>query len=353
MKIAITADVHLTSYNKNPERYHALENILDQLVEENIDTFIIAGDLFDASCDNPGEFEDLISKKDYKNLAIYIIPGNHDPALSTGAFTIQNIHYLTEPELTNLSREVSFLFVPYQSETTLGEILATFEEELEPGQWVLVAHGDYLSSTTLRNEYEQGLYMPLSGREIQRYQPRKVFLGHIHAPFDSDILHYPGSPCGLDITEVGSRSFLIYDTINGSVERQPIKTDVIFFQEFLTVLPVEEETKYLREILERRITNWGLNETQIKAVEARFVVQGYSSNRELISNKINEYLNQNNINLIEPVNLSQLRIANDVMRSDIAVAVQRRLETLGLPEGSDEPTIDDYILSAMSQIYGD
>ena len=126
MKIAITADVHLTSYERNPERYHALENILDQLVDDNINTLIIAGDLFDSSCNNPGEFEDLIGKEQYKNLAIYIIPGNHDPSLSAGTFTTQNIHYITEPEITKLLGEVSFIFVPYQSEKTLGEVLATF-----------------------------------------------------------------------------------------------------------------------------------------------------------------------------------------------------------------------------------
>lgn len=353
MKIAIIADVHLTSYNKNPERYHALENILDQLVNNNINALIIAGDLFDTTCDNPGEFENLVGNEKYNHLTIYLIPGNHDPALSAGTFTAQNIQYLTEPKLINLSEEVPLFFVPYKPNTTVGEILATFQDDLKPGQWVLVAHGDYLASTTLRNEYERGLYMPLSGREIQRYQPRKVFLGHIHLPFDSDILHYPGSPCGLDITEGGIRSFLIYDASSGSMSRQPIQTDVIYFQEFLTVLPLEDEVGYLIHTLEHRISDWGLDEEQMKTIKLRVIVQGYSSNRELIQKTIDDYLDWKNINLIEPVNLSQLRISNDVMRSDIAVSVQRRLETLELPEGIDEPTMDDYILSAMSQIYGD
>jgi DNA repair exonuclease SbcCD nuclease subunit len=353
MKIAITADVHLTSYNKNPERYHALENILDQLVDEDINALIFAGDLFDASCNNPGEFENLTGKEQYKNLAIHIIPGNHDPSLSAGTFTTQNINYITEPEITKLSGEVSFFFVPYQSEKTLGEVLATFEADLEPAHWILVAHGDYLSSTTLRNEYEEGLYMPLSGREIQRYQPRKVFLGHIHAPFDSDILHYPGSPCGLDITEGGIRSFLIYDTRTGIVNRQSIKTNVIFIQESLTVLPTDNEVQHAINVLKNRISGWGLDQDQMNKVRARMQVQGYSSNREQIRNAINEFMNQEKITLIEPLDFSKLKIANDVMRSDIALAVKEKLETLELPAGPDEPTIDAYLISAMSQIYGD
>ena len=353
MKIAITADVHLTSFERNPERYDALENILDQLVDDNINTLIIAGDLFDSSCNNPGEFEDLTGKEQYKNLAIHIIPGNHDPALSAGTFTTQNIKYLTEPELKKLSGKDSFLFVPYQSEKTLGEVLATFEEDLEPAHWILVAHGDYLSSTTLRNEYEEGLYMPLSGREIQRHQPGKVFLGHIHAPFDSDILHYPGSPCGLDITEGGIRSFLIYDARTGIVNRQSIKTNVIFIQESLTVLPTDNEVQHFIHVLENRISGWGLDQDQMNKVLVRMQVQGYSSNREHIKNAINDFLKQANIALIEPLDLMQLKIANDVMRSDIALAVKEKLETLELPAGPDEPTIDAYLISAMNQIYGD
>ena len=88
MKIAITADVHLTSYEKHPERFNALKNILDQMVDQNIDKLIIAGDLFDAACDNPGEFEKLVGQEKFKHMIIYIIPGNHDPALSSGSFAL-------------------------------------------------------------------------------------------------------------------------------------------------------------------------------------------------------------------------------------------------------------------------
>ena len=54
MKIAVTADLHLTSRVRNPERYHALANILEQLADRKIDNLVIAGDLFDASCNDPG-----------------------------------------------------------------------------------------------------------------------------------------------------------------------------------------------------------------------------------------------------------------------------------------------------------
>ena len=235
MKIAITADVHLTSHEKNPERYHALENILDQLVALNIETLIIAGDLFDASCKDPGELERLLKNTRYDSITVYIIPGNHDPVLSQGTFTLQNIKYLTEPQLVDFFSDSSFLFLPYQNKSSIGEVLAAFPQTLAVNAWVLVAHGDNLASTSIKNNYENGLYMPLSRKDLQLYSPKKVFLGHIHAKSDTGIVHYPGSPCGLDPTETGIRSFLIYDTSVGKVERIPVETDVIYLQETLTI----------------------------------------------------------------------------------------------------------------------
>lgn len=352
MKIAITADVHLTSYDRHPERYHALENILDQLVEQNIDKLIIAGDLFDTSCNNPSELEKLVDQEKFSQLAIYIIPGNHDPALSAGSFTLKNIKYLTEPEIIAFSEDVSFFFLPYRPNTTVGEALAAIHELVEDKNWVLIAHGDYLSSTNLRNEYEQGFYMPLSRRDIERYQPLKAFLGHIHLPYDIDTLYYPGSPCGLDITETGLRSFLIYDTASDTVTRQLVDTDVIYFQERLTALPLDDEIGYIRSKLAQILMFWGVEEKHREILKVRISVQGYSSNREAITKTITDYFSQERIHLIEPPDVSKLKISTDVTRADIISAVQERLASLGLPDGNNEPSIDDYILSAMNQVYG-
>jgi DNA repair exonuclease SbcCD nuclease subunit len=352
MKIAITADVHLTSYDRHPERYRALENIMDQLVEQNIEKLIIAGDLFDTSCNNPGEFEKLVGQKKFNQLEIYIIPGNHDPALSVGSFSLKNIKYLTEPEPIAFSEDVSFLFLPYRPSTTVGEALAAIQEHVPDKNWVLIAHGDYQSSTTLRNEYEQGFYMPLSRRDIERYQPLKALLGHIHLPYNSDTLYYPGSPCGLDITETGHRSFLIYNTAKNTVTRHTIETDVIYFQVRLTVLPLEDEIGYVRTKLTQAVSGWGVKEQHRERLKVRISVQGYSSNREAIAQTVTDFFSQERIHLIDPPDLGKLKISTDVTRADIVSAAQERLASLGLPDGVDEPSIDDYILSAMNQVYG-
>ncbi len=351
MKIAITADVHLTSLEKNPERFHALENILEQLVTLQIVNLIIAGDLFDATCKDPGVFEQLIRKEKYAQITFYIIPGNHDPVLSDGTFTLPNIKYLTEPQWINFAKDVNFLFLPYRPATSIGEALASFPQKLASSAWVLVAHGDNLESTRLRNNYENGLYMPLSGRDLQIYKPKKVFLGHIHSKMDTEIVHYPGSPCGLDPTETGVRSYLIYDTSNGKVERFSIETDVIYLQELITVLPMVDEESYIKQLLTKKLTAWNLDEKQKKKASIRISAQGYSTNRDRISKTIKEIIDQYHLTLGEPPDLSKLKLSTDVIRADIASAVEARILELGLVEDPDEPTNDEYILSAMNQIY--
>ena len=72
MKIAITADVHLRTEGEHPERYAALENILEQTRDIDIKHLIIAGDLFDTEFQNYSEFETLCTK--YDDLDLFIIP---------------------------------------------------------------------------------------------------------------------------------------------------------------------------------------------------------------------------------------------------------------------------------------
>ena len=50
--------------------------------------------------------------------------------------------------------------------------------------------------------------------------------------------------------------------------------------------------------------------------------------------------------------LSKLKISTDLTRADIILAVQEQLASLELPDGHDDPVLDDYILAAMKQVYG-
>ena len=65
MKIAITADIHLKTKEETPGRWDALSNILDIMLSENINTLIIAGDLFDKESQNYSDFDKFCNKTKY------------------------------------------------------------------------------------------------------------------------------------------------------------------------------------------------------------------------------------------------------------------------------------------------
>jgi len=274
MHINLTADLHLTTRAENPERFSALEFILSQMQLAGHEILIIAGDLFDASVRNCSEFDAVC--KHYSEVRFYIIPGNHDLNISGRQIVSSNVTVFTHPEVVRFDSECHpFLFLPYENNKTMGARIAEFSHQLPSGEWVLVAHGDYLDGLRQPNPYEDGLYMPLTRRDITTFRPEKVFLGHVHANMDKDPVYYTGSPCGLDISETGRRRYLNYEPYKGTVESKTIKTDVVFHEETITILPMEDETIYLEQKAHAIIQGWGVDAAEYGGVRLRLKVNGY------------------------------------------------------------------------------
>jgi len=204
MKIAVTADLHLRKREDHPERYNALENIIEQTEAENIKTLIIAGDLFDKDSRNYSDFENLCKK--HKSVQLHIIPGNHDPDISGKSIVGDNIHIYSTPTIKEAG-STRFLFIPYEAKSNMGEKIAEWKKEIQEKQWVLFAHGDYYGGVRQLNPLEPGIYMPLSRKDLEMFKPQVVFLGHIHKRLTLQNVHYAGSPCAMDISETGKRKF--------------------------------------------------------------------------------------------------------------------------------------------------
>jgi len=250
MKVAITADTHLSTRLAYPERYNALENILQQIESENIGILVIAGDLFDKDFRNPAEFENLCRK--YPWIQLHIIPGNHDIAISEKSIVGANIHVHTSPDAVEFE-SATFLFIPYEEKTNMYERMDSALRKIQPKEWILIGHGDYYGGIKEVNPLEPGTYMPLSEKNVAALNPRAVFLGHIHKPISQGKVYYPGSPCGLDISETGKRRFLVYDTEDGSVTSRNVETDIIYFEESFVIVPSDKEVALLKEEISRRI----------------------------------------------------------------------------------------------------
>lgn len=356
MKIAITSDIHLKSISsktaqlppegiaesamQNPERFNALRNILEQMLEEQISHLIIAGDLFDQKSQDYSVFDLLAGQPKYSEISFYIIPGNHDPLISGKHFTAKNIQVFNEPEITAFKgSQVQLLFVPYMPGRSMGEVMAGYieknrEESLAPGSsWILIGHGDYLGGNAEPNIYEKGIYMPLSRRDIEYYGPAKAILGHIHKKMQAGKVIYPGSPCGMDINETGKKSFVVLDLNDLSIAEKTIDTDVIFINEAIVMLPAENEQAYIEERIEELIKNLDLNREEIGKVRLRLKLSGYSRDKNRLEKIIKNCLAGFTYYDASGPDLSEVFLFEDIERISIVQRVKDKIELIS-KEGS-------------------
>ncbi len=307
MKIAITSDIHLKSYSDSTERYNALENIFKKIKDKNISHLIIAGDLFDKDYNNYSDFDKLCNKFPFIN--ILAIPGNHDYNIKNEYFTAKNLTIIAErPQIIKLN-DLHFLFIPYISGKSIDEVIVEFAQINNlPEKWVLIGHGDYLTTNKELNLYEKGLYMPITSNLINKFNPLKVILGHIHKPSLFGKVIYPGSPCGIDITETGRRRFLIFDTYSLSFEEEIINTDLIYFIETINLFPVNDQKNFLKEKIDNAIKKWDLTENEHNKVKLKLILKGYTKNKKEILEFAKKIIFNRGINLYDDIDTSQLKV---------------------------------------------
>ncbi len=330
MKIAVTADVHLKTKEKSPERWNTLTDILNKMLSEDIKTLIIAGDLFNEESRNYSDFDQFCKNTKYtkENIKFYIIPGNHDLSISQKDFTSNNIRIFSKTEIIGFGEQpAAFLFIPYQPAKSMGEAVAEYMKN-PPGPFILIGHGDYTAGLRYPNPYEPGIYMPLTRNDIQYYDPAKVILGHIHRKMNLGKVYYPGSPCGLNINETGKRSFLIIDTNSFDITERAIDTDVIFFNETLVSIPTASEFEYLERKILEMVRKWNINKNDVPKVQVRLKVKGYTSDKskllEIIKKTFKDFTFYNN----EDPDLTEVSVFDDPERTAIVEKTREEIERL-------------------------
>jgi len=346
MKIAITADVHLNSYKETPERYHALKDIFQQAVSTSLDAVLISGDLFNLDFNNYADFEKLA--KEFSKLNIWILPGNHDSKISSRSLVGKNLRIFEKAEIVDAG--IPFLMLPYQAGITMGEVIAGHAESLAPRSWVLFGHGDWLDGIRKPNPLETGTYMPMTRTDLDRYQPARVFLGHIHTRSDGSI-YYPGSPCGIDITETGERRFLVFDSSTGDVESRTVKTDVIYHIANLLILPVEDEADYLRKLISAEKKKWKVSNEDVASTKIRVKVQGYTQDKGALNKVLQEEFKYFSFYKDETPDLDDVFVSVDQNRIKIAEQVKEKIENLELNPSPDEPERDLVIMKSLKLIF--
>jgi len=352
MLVAVTADLHLTSRESNPERYDALENILEQAVREKIGAVIIAGDLFDEECNNYSQFEAVCMDTRYRHIHFHVIPGNHDPRLSSRSFSADNVTVYSDPDLRQFDlMSLSVLFLPYRKNQSMGEALAAFDGKLHRGGWILIGHGEWVEGMREPNPLEPGVYMPLTRTDVESTQPVRVILGHVHKSYDREIVHYPGSPCGFDITETGRRRFLLLETESGLVKPRRVGTGVIYFDEWKVVLPFAKEDEDIRAKLAEMIQSWKLDEAEFPRIRCRLKLSGYTSDKKRLLKTVREVCHAFRFHPDGEPDLSDVSVSTDPERAEVAERVQRLIDGMEWPSGPGAPRREAAFLHALHTIY--
>lgn len=354
MKFALTADLHLTTLIEHPERYHALEYILDCMIKSQINILIIAGDLFDAHQTDFADFESFMGKSKYSEINTHIIPGNHDIALQQKSFSINNVIVHTKPKIISFDEDdINFLFLPYTSEKTAGAQIAAFKNRLPDNRWILISHGDWMESKAPKNTYEKGYYMPLSGKDITLYQPTVAFLGHIHAKSDNQKVFYPGSPCSIDTTETGYRYFIVGDTKKKSYEYNRIENEILYMQDLYCLYPSDDEESHIKKQIDNRIKNWTIEENDYSKINLKVKVTGYSSNRSALKGYIKKHYGKKISITDDHIDLKDLKISEDKSREYLVELALRKLREYSLKDDDLKPDEESIISNILDVVYGD
>ncbi len=353
MKIGITADLHLKSKDETPERYNALDKIVSYLHRKNINQLIIAGDLFDKEQYNYNDFD--VFCKQHQNIIFYTIAGNHDAGIEQRYFSADNIKIITKPEILNFN-SLNFLFVPYDFKKSMDETIDGFISNSnnfnDLNGFVIVGHGDYISTVKIENIYETGVYMPLSSNIVNKYKPLQIFLGHIHKPSQLGKVWYSGSPYPLDINETGKKRFLTYDTLSNTVDSIDIDNDIIYFIEKILILPTDDELAYIDKTLEQMINNWQLSDVDINKVTLRLSLFGYTKDIYLLVSHIKNFIKNKEIKFYDTneVNISNLKVIKneDNERNEIFKEVRKKIDSLPNLDYADK---DNILEKAMEIIF--
>jgi exonuclease SbcD len=349
MKIAITADLHLAAKGDYPERYNALDNIMGQLKAENIETLIIAGDLFDKDFQNYSDFEQICRK--YPQIQLHIIPGNHDKGISPKNITGQSVHIYTDPTTIDFHSR-TFLFIPYEEKAKMSDKIAGMEDTIKGKDWVLIGHGDYYGGVKELNQLEPGTYMPLSKRNVETYRPIAVFLGHIHLSGNQDAVYYAGSPCGLDISETGKRTFLVYDTDVGNIMRRTVETDVIYFMESFVIVPSENEVLNLGQAIFKKIAAWDMDPDDRLKIVVRVQAIGYTTDKSAVLSTLSEGFTGFKYFKNEGPLIDRLSVSEDRQLATVAERTIKLIDGLDWKFGGDEPEREQLKMQALTTIYG-
>lgn len=233
-----TADLHLAS--EHPERWEALDAVVELAADREVDGLLVAGDLLDAARGSALHRSRVKEAFQRAGCPVFLIPGNHDrrafePGQDWGSRT--RVFRTGPAETSDELGDVSVTGVPFPAEpVTLTRILPEVRDALEgrPRRVVLI-HGTLVEASDPRilsesQEDEGGRYFPCHLEDLDALDAEYVALGHYHQPelrsVGSGYVGYSGSPSPVGSHAWGPRQVIHVELGDHGVSAETLRLPV-------------------------------------------------------------------------------------------------------------------------------
>ena len=265
MKILHTADIHLREYDD--DRWKTLQKLIEIGKQEEVEIFVISGDLFDKVIDAEilrPKIREIFSNTGFK---IILVPGNHDSeSYKTGMYFGEDAFILTnlnEPFEYKDLKIWGLPFEPIEGEKILSKLRSLKSNLAADKKNILLYHGELLDAFFSRRDFGdegEARYMPVKLSYFRDLNIDYVLAGHFHSKFDTWKLEnenegyfvYPGSPISITEAEIGRRRVNIFE-VGGPPEEYPLETPhfeevYIEFDPFMEKNSVEVVKEHLERV---------------------------------------------------------------------------------------------------------
>ena len=239
IKIIHTSDVHLESdtFGKSEEGksyrwriQRAFQKVIDRVIEEEADLFLIAGDLFDSNRVPESGVQFVHRELARVPCPVVMIPGNHDCYDHRSVYKKVDFTTVGSQVYTLTAEEGTIIEFPQLHATVWGKGLVEHDHKYRPlagvpprrgNYWHIgMAHGYFVEEEELQRS---SLIYP---EEIAQSGLDYLALGHVHV--FTDLSHgvtkacYPGTPAPLHlgVNDGGSVALVILDPDEGVILTQ-------------------------------------------------------------------------------------------------------------------------------------
>ena len=239
IKIIHTSDVHLESdtFGRSEEGkvfrsriQRAFQKVVDRVMTERADLFLIAGDLFDSNRVPESGLEFVRQELARVPCPVVLIPGNHDCYDQRSIYKKEDFSAIGSHVFTLTQEEGETIELPHLDATVWGKGMVEHDHKFRPVSGVASRYRDYWHIGMAHGYFveDDGIQRSslVTPEEINQSALDYLAMGHIHVFTDlsqgATTACYPGTPAPLHlgVNDGGSVAEVILDPDEGVILTQ-------------------------------------------------------------------------------------------------------------------------------------